>query len=352
MADLLEYLKKAMEIGASDVFVVAGAPISVKVDGQVRHLDDQKIFPPANDDMIRDMYERAGRSIDRFLQTGDDDFSLSIAGLARFRVSAFRQRGTMGAVIRIVAFSIPDWKQIGILPQVMELADLSHGLVLFTGTAGSGKSTTQACIVDQINRTRCCHVITLEDPIEYLHRNNMSIVNQREIAIDTADCVSALRACLRQAPDVIQLGELRDSETIRAAMTAAETGHLIFATLHTHGAVNSIDRIIDSFSADQQAQIRLQLSTVLDSVVSQQLIPGASGGLVPAFEIMHMTPAIRSLIRDSKTHQIDNAISTGAEEGMMSADQHLFKLYTAKKISKETALRFADNPTQLRRRLD
>ena len=220
-----------------------------------------------------------------------------------------------------------------------------------SGTAGSGKSTTQACIIDRINRTRECHIITLEDPIEYLHRDRKSIVSQREVAIDTQNYPSALRAALRQSPDVILLGEMRDQETIHTAMTAAETGHLLIATLHTKGAVNTIDRIVDTFPSGQQDQVRVQLSMVLHTVVSQQLVPDANGGLVPAFEIMHVNNAIRSLIRDSKTHQIDNAIAAGGAEGMMSMDQSLLGLYKSRQITAETALSYADNPEQLKRRM-
>ena len=220
-----------------------------------------------------------------------------------------------------------------------------------TGTAGSGKSTTQACIIDRINKTREAHVITLEDPIEYLHRNCKSIISQREIAIDTQDYLAALRACLRQAPDVMLLGEMRDHETIRTAMTAAETGHLLIATLHTKGAVNTIDRIVDSFPGDQQIQVRVQLAMVLEAVVSQQLLPDKQGGLVPAYEIMIMNGAIRSMIRESKTHQIDQAIASGGSEGMVSMDQSILKLYQQGLIEKDTALDYADNPDTLRRRL-
>ncbi len=224
-------------------------------------------------------------------------------------------------------------------------------MVLITGTAGSGKSTTQACLIDRVNRTKDCHIITLEDPIEYLHRNQKSIVSQREIRIDTADYLSALRACLRQAPDVILLGEMRDQETIHTAMSAAETGHLLIATLHTKGAVNTIDRIVDTFPSGQQEQVRIQLSMVLHTVVSQQLLPGKQGEMIPAFEVMHMNNAIRSLVRENKTHQIDNAIAAGKAEGMISMDQSILGLYQAGLITPETALEYADNPDQMRRRL-
>ena len=348
---LTEYLTQAARLGASDLFIVPGAPVSIKLDGGLTHLEEEKVMPARSDALIGELYTLAEREIDGFRRTGDDDFSLSLKGVARFRVNTYRQRGSSAAVIRVVAFSIPDWNELGIPESVMDLAGLDSGMVLFTGTAGSGKSTTQACIVDKINRERACHIVTLEDPIEYLHRNNKSIVSQREIAVDTADYLSALRACLRQAPDVIQLGEMRDLETIRTAMTAAETGHLIFATLHTRGAVNTIDRIIDAFPADQQDQIRVQLSSVLCTVVSQQLLPDVNGGQVPAFEIMHMTSAVRSMIRDRKSHQIPAAIASGGGDGMISMDQSILNLYQGGHISRETALGCADNPEQMERRL-
>ncbi|MBQ5858858.1 MAG: Flp pilus assembly complex ATPase component TadA, partial [Peptococcaceae bacterium] len=212
--------------------------------------------------------------------------------------------------------------------------------------------TTQACIIDRINQTRDCHIITLEDPIEFLHRNQRSIVSQREIAVDTADYLSALRACLRQAPDVILLGEMRDPETIQTTITAAETGHLIIATLHTKGAVNAIDRIIDSFPSSHQSQIRMMLSMVLQTVVSQQMLPDKNGGMVPAFEIMHVNSAIRSMIRDNKSHQINNAIAAGAKEGMVTMDQAILELYRNGSISKETALDYADTPDLIRRQMN
>lgn len=349
MADLMHYLKFAVENAASDMLVVAGGPVCAKIDGHIQSVDSVRLLPPQTEELVQQIYAAANRSMEKFLQTWDDDFSFSVAGLARFRVNAYRQRGSMAAVIRVVSFDIPDWQKLHIPEQVMELANVEHGMVLVTGTAGSGKSTTQACIIDRINRTQDKHIITLEDPIEYLHRNNKSIVSQREIAIDTANYLSALRACLRQAPDVILLGEMRDPETIRTAMTAAETGHTLIATLHTMGAVNTIDRIIDSFPSTQQVQIRVQLSEVLHTVVSQQLLPDVNGGLVPAYEIMHMTSAIRSLVRDNKNHQIDNAIAAGAREGMISMDQSILGLYHEGLITKETALEYANNPEQLRR---
>ena len=351
LEDLKSYLSYAVEHRASDLFIVAGGPVSVKIDGRISAVGDGKVLPPQTEGLITQIYRLAGRSMSGYQSRGDDDFSFALPGLARFRVNTYRQRGSMAAVVRVVSFEIPDWQKLHIPEQVMDLANVTHGMVLVTGTAGSGKSTTQACIINRINQTRNCHIITLEDPIEFLHRDQMSIVSQREIAIDTNDYLSALRACLRQAPDVILLGEMRDHETIRTAMTAAETGHLLIATLHTKGTVNTIDRIIDSFPPAQQDQIRIQLSTVLHTVVSQQLLPDKNGGLVPAYEVMHMNSAIRNLIRDSKNHQIDNAIASGRAEGMISMDQSILELYNAGYITQETALSYADNPDQLRRRM-
>lgn len=351
MVELMDYLRQAVDDQSSDLFIVAGGPVSIKRGGHLQPISAEKIYPKETDRLITGIYELAQRPMEHFRRTGDDDFSFAVPGLARFRVNAYRQRGSLAAVVRVVSFDIPDWRSLHIPEQVMDLADVSQGMVLVTGTAGSGKSTTQACVIDRINRTRDVHIITLEDPIEFLHRNQRSIVSQREIAIDTENYLSALRACLRQAPDVILLGEMRDHEAIRTAMTAAETGHLLIATLHTRGAVNAIDRIIDAFPSTQQGQIRDQLSLVLHTVVSQQLLPDMEGGLVPAYEIMHTNGAIRSMIRDGKDHQIDNAIATGAADGMISMDQSVLELYRRGQISQETALAYADNPEQMRRKL-
>ena len=353
MLELTEYLEKAVKSNASDVFIVAGSPVCQKLDKRVCPINkEDMLYPQDAEQLITDLYKSAKRPMDLFLHKGDDDFSFSIGGLARFRVNAYRQRGSLAAVVRIVAFGIPNWQEIGIPEQVMNLADESHGMILVTGTAGSGKSTTQACIIDRINNTYERHIITMENPIEYLHRNVKSIVSQREISIDTEDYLSALRACLRQAPDVILLGEMRDAETIHTAMTAAETGHLLIATLHTKGAVNTIDRIVDSFPSEQQGQIRMQLSMVLRTVVSQQLLPDINGGLGPPVEGMHKTSGIRGLIRDGKTHQIDNDIARGGADGMISMDNSIVGLYKAGKISKETALDYCDNLETVKRKLN
>ena len=363
MAELLDYLSRVVQDGASDLFIIAGGPVCEKLENRLVHIGEDRVMPEESERLITDLYAKAGRSMDFFKQAGDDDFSFALPGLARFRANTYRQRGSMAAVIRVVAFGIPDWKGLGIPEEVMKLAQVKHGMILVTGTAGSGKSTTQACIIDQISKKRGGHIITLEDPIEYVHRNNngddpehpdvRSIVSQREVAIDTEDYPSALRACLRQAPDVILLGEMRDQETIHTAMTAAETGHLLIATLHTKGAANAVDRIVDAFPGDQQRQIRAQLSMVLRTVVSQQLLPvaGKNGGRVPAYEIMHVkdTP-ISSLIRDNKSNQIDNTIAH--EEGMVSMDQYILDLYKAGTISEDTARIYADNKEWMSRMLN
>ena len=349
--EIIEYLKQAVETRASDVFIIAGGPVSMKVDGRIKAVGDEKLLPPKTKSLIMEIYQLAELSMEKYLQTGDDDFAFAIPGLSRFRVNAYRQRGSMAAVVRVVSFNIPDWKQLHIPEEVMKLADTESGMILMTGTAGSGKSTTQACIINRINQTHDRHIITLEDPIEFLHRNQRSIVSQREIAVDTTDYLSGLRACLRQAPDVILLGEMRDTETIRTTITAAETGHLVIATLHTSGAVNAIDRIIDSFPSSYQAQIRIMLSMVLRTVVSQQMLPDKNGGMVPAFEIMHVNSAIRSMIRDGKSHQIANAIAAGSKEGMITMDQSILSLYREGLITKETALERADAPDLMLRHL-
>ena len=352
MAELEEVLRKAVDNKASDIFIVAGGYLSYKVNGEIKPISGaERMMPTDTARFIDTIYEYARRSKEMFLKNGDDDFSFAIEQLARFRVNTYFQRGSQAAVIRVVAFSIPDYHAMGIPEGIIELSHLLHGMIIISGTAGSGKSTTQACIIDAINSQREAHIVTLEDPIEYLHKNKKSLVSQREIAIDTENYLTGLRACLRQAPDVILLGEMRDAETIRTAMTAAETGHLVIATLHTKGAVNTIDRIVDSFPADQQEQVKIQLSLVLDSIVSQQLLPKKGGGMVPAVEIMRMVPAISNMIRDSKNYQIDNVIQTSGNLGMISMDQSIINLYQKGEITEETAVMFAMNAEQIKRKL-
>ena len=301
-------------------------------------------MPEQTSEILEAIYQMANnRDISRLHNTGDDDFSFSIPGLSRFRINAYKQRGSLAAVIRVPAeLSIPE--------DVMSIADLTKGMVLVTGSAGSGKSTTMACLIDRINHSREGHIITLEDPLEYLHRHDRCIVSQREICTDTENYITSLRATLRQSPDVILLGEMRDHETIQTAMTAAETGHLILSSLHTLGAANSLNRIIDVFEPSQQHQIIMQLSMVLQAVISQQLVPDVNGKNIPVFEIMRLTPAIRNMIRDNKIHQIDGVISSSPGQ-MRSMDQSLFELYKNGRITKETAINYAMNPEMLRRRL-
>ena len=350
--EVMELLTQAVEQNAADIFLVPGMPFSYKIGGRIICQGEEKIMPDEMDQMITRIYEIAkNRSMERILAHGDDDFSFAIPGLSRFRVSAYKQRGSLAAVIRVIAFRLPDSKEIGIPDQVMRLSELNKGLVLVTGSAGSGKSTTLACMVEEINETKEDHIITLEDPLEFLHQHKKSIVSQREVNMDTVNYVTSLRAALRQSPDVILLGEMRDYETIQVVMTAAETGHLVFSTLHTIGAANTIERIIDVFPPNQQRQITIQLASVLQAVISQQLIPSVDGTLIPVFEIMEVTPAIRNMIRENKVHQIDGLIYSSTGSGMMSMDQSLMQAYRDGKITKETAVLYALNAEMLSKRL-
>lgn len=346
-----EYLSYATTNHASDIFIIAGRPLSFKIDGKLSTYGE-RMMPADTESFLRQIYHMANdRNFDSFLETGDDDFSFSIPGLSRFRVNTYRQRGSLAAVIRVIAFELPDPDVLNIPEDVMSAADFTKGMVLVTGPAGSGKSTTMACIVDRINHSREGHIITLEDPLEYLHRHDKCIVSQREICTDTESYLVSLRATLRQSPDVILLGEMRDYETIQTAMTAAETGHLVLSSLHTTGAANTIGRIMDVFEPTQQRQVSIQLSMVLQAVISQQLIPDVNGHSIPVFEVMRLNPAIRNMIRDNKVHQIDGVIASSAHEHMRSMDQSLLELYKQRKITKETALKFASNADMLKRKL-
>lgn len=346
----LEFLSKAADLHASDIFIIAGRPLSIKTDGRLSTYGD-RLMPEQTSEILEAIYQMANnRDISRLHNTGDDDFSFSIPGLSRFRINAYKQRGSLAAVIRVIAFQLPAPAELSIPEDVMSIADLTKGMVLVTGSAGSGKSTTMACLIDRINHSREGHIITLEDPLEYLHRHDRCIVSQREICTDTENYITSLRATLRQSPDVILLGEMRDHETIQTAMTAAETGHLILSSLHTLGAANSLNRIIDVFEPSQQHQIIMQLSMVLQAVISQQLVPDVNGKNIPVFEIMRLTPAIRNMIRDNKIHQIDGVISSSPGQ-MRSMDQSLFELYKNGRITKETAINYAMNSEMLRRRL-
>ena len=348
----IDLLKDAVLKGASDIFIVAGLPASMRLNGTIVRIGDERLLPDDTSDVITQIYTLANdRSMEMLDNTGDDDFSFAIQGLSRFRVSAYKQRSTLSIVIRVITFDLPDPTQLGIPEKIIEFAKFPKGMVLITGSAGSGKSTSLACIIDYINQHYDKHIITLEDPLEFLHRHNRSIVSQREINVDTESYVTALRAALRQSPNVILLGEMRDYETIQVAMTAAETGHLLFSTLHTVGAANTIDRIIDVFPPNQQRQIAVQLSMVLQAVVSQQLVPSVDQKMVPAFEIMTVTPAVRNMIRDNKIPQLEGILYSSANADMVSMDTSLLNLYKSNRITSETALNFATNPEMLKKRL-
>lgn len=350
--NMTEILTKAKELEASDIFIVSGRPLSYKKGGRIVQFDDERIMPDRTEVLIREIYTLADkREISHFLSSGDDDFSFAVPGLSRFRVSTYMQRGSMAAVIRVITFDLPKASELGIPEQVIDLGKLNKGLVLVTGPAGSGKSTTLACIIDAINSTEEKHIITLEDPLEFLHRHKKSIVSQREISSDTESYIAALRASLRQSPDVILLGEMRDYETISVAMTAAETGHLVLSTLHTLGAANTIDRILDVFPPNQQRQISVQLASVLQGVVCQQLVNTTENAQIPAFEMMTATTAIRTMIRENKIHQIDGLIYSSSADTMFSMDTSLLRLYRSGRISAEEALSHASNPDMLKRKM-
>ena len=338
--DIYEILKKAVELKCSDVHISAGMPPVVRKDGNLLPISGEPLSADQTHQFTRALLN--DEQWEAFQDKGEIDFSLSIAGIHRFRVNAYKQRGSCSLAIRLVNLRIPDFEELGLPPVVQEFANRKSGLVLVTGPTGSGKSTTLAAIVNKINMERAAHIITLEEPIEYLHRHQKSIVNQREVGSDTRSFAAGLRAALRQDPDVILIGEMRDLETISTAITAAETGHLVLSTLHTIGAAKTIDRIIDVFPPHQQQQVRFQLSTVLEGVISQQLIPRKdAAGRVVAVEVMVVTPAIRNLIREGKTYQITNAIQTGARLGMRTMDQALLELYNKGLITKEDAVLYA-----------
>ena len=337
--ELQPLLKEMIDARASDIFVVAGRPLTYSAGGSLKQIGDKALMPEDTTEVVKAIYALAGRDFQPMLDNfnHDEDFSFAIGGVGRFRANVFRQRGSISSVIRVIPFGLPG---------------LQKGLVLVTGPAGSGKSTTLACIVDRLNHERSGHIITMEDPIEYVHRHGTCIVTQREVPTDVATYAEALRSALRQAPDIILLGEMRDPETVATAMTAAEMAQLLFSTLHTTSASGTVDRIVDTFPAVQQHQIRIQLSLVLQAIVCQQLVPTVDGGQTPAFEIMISNPAIRNLIRERKTHQIDSVIAAGSDAGMRTMDQSLFQLCKEGRITAETALRFSIHEEALERRLE
>ncbi len=348
--ELTAILKKVVELKGSDIFVIPGVPVMTKVKGNIIRLDDERMLPGDTANLIGQIYTLANRTMDVLDREGDDDFSFAVKDLSRFRCNAYRQRGSLAATCRVVTFGLPDPKTYNIPDQVMRLSDLRSGMVLVTGPAGSGKSTTLACLLDRINSSRSGHIVTIVDPIEYLHSHKKSLVSQREVPNDSPSFSRALRAVLRQAPDVIMLGEMRDMETIRTSITAAETGHLLLSSLHTVGASKTVDRILDVFPAEQQPQIRVQLSMVLRAVVSQRLITTSDGSLRAVFEVMTCTPAVQNLIREGRTHQIDNAIFAGGSD-MLSMDQELMRLVKEKKIDRENALTYSIAPDALAKRI-
>lgn len=335
--EVLELMKEALSKRASDLHFTVASPPVMRIDGELVRVNDQGL---THDDLVVLVGQVLdAKQIALLDKAGEIDISYSVKGYGRFRVNVYRQRGSYAMALRVVNLNIPTFEELGLPESLHELARRPRGLVLVTGPTGSGKSTTLAAMVGQINRERNCHIITLEDPIEYLHHHGKSIVNQREINSDTHSFGNGLRSALREDPDVILVGEMRDLETISIAITAAETGHLVFSTLHTMGAANTIDRIIDVFPPYQQQQVRVQLAAVMEGIISQQLIPKSSGaGRVGAFEVMLANNAIRNLTREGKTHQIMTSIQTGQKMGMQTMDSALVDLFRRGIITEESVL--------------
>ncbi len=348
---IVELLKLAHRNKASDVHITVGVPPVFRINGKLVHIDNIDNLMP--DDTQEIAFELLSEKQQKLLaDKGEIDFSYAIGGIGRFRVNVYSQRGSYSIAIRPIPLEIPSHKELGLPDILLELSERQRGLILVTGPTGSGKSTTLATMIDHINENRRCHVLTLEDPIEYLHRHKSSIINQREIGYDTESYATALRAALRQDPDVILIGEMRDLETISVAVTAAETGHLVLATLHTIGAVSTVDRVIDVFPSEQQQQIRVQLGSVLQGVVSQQLVRRADGsGRIGAFEIMLCNQAVKNLIREGKSHQLLSSIQTGRKIGMVSMDTSLVELYKQGIITVDEALAHSVDKTFIKRLL-
>lgn len=350
MVTIDEILSAAKEMKASDVHITVGVPPKVRIHGELTDMNYPAFAKADSDAIILSIMTDKQKQI--LEEKGEVDFSFSLFSVGRFRVNVFKQRGTLAAALRLVNTVIPKPEDLGVPPTVVNLYKKKRGLVLVTGPTGSGKSTTLASIINMVNEHLPSHVITLEDPIEYLHSHKVATVNQREIGMDSMSYSNALRAALREDPDVILVGEMRDLETISIAITAAETGHLVFSTLHTIGAAPTIDRIIDVFPPHQQQQIRVQLATVLEAVISQQLLPTADGqGRVAAFEVLHSTPAIKNLIRENKTFQIPSTMQTNKKLGMQTMDDSLFYLYAQGIITRDTAMNFAQNQQDLEKKL-
>jgi twitching motility protein PilT len=349
--DFADIVLAALERRASDIHITAGAPPTIRVRGRLIALED---FPVLGVQDTREIVYSIMSDGQRqqFENMRQVDFSYSVPRTARLRVNAYQQRGAVSAALRVIPGKTESLEKLGMPTVVREMASLPRGIVLVTGPTGSGKSTTLAAMLDEINTTRDDHILTIEDPIEFLHNHKRCLVNQRELGSDALSFAEGLRAALREDPDVILVGEMRDLETISTALTAAETGHLVLATLHTQDAPQTIDRIIDVFPPHQQQHVRVMLSVALQGVVAQQLLPTADGsGRVPAVEVLIPTPAVRNLIREGKTHQIYSAIQTGGEYGMQTMDASLTELVRAGKISREVARRRASVPTELARLL-
>lgn len=348
-ASIRELLAKMIELRASDMHIVVGVPPILRINGELEPLSGQdKLMPDDCQELIYSVMN--DEQVAEFEQERECDMSFGIEGLSRFRLNVYRDRGSVVAAFRAIPFDILTFEELGLPRVVQDFAYIPLGLVLVCGPTGSGKSTTLAAIIDCINRERQVHIVTIEDPIEYLHRHQLGIVNQREVHADTKSFAAALRHILRQDPDVILIGEMRDTETIQAALTVAETGHLAFATLHTNDALQTINRIVDVFPASQQDQVRTQLSFVLEGVVVQQLLPRADGsGRVVALEVMIPNPAIRALIRGEKLEQIPSMIEIGQGEGMMTMNQSLYRLARRNIITRELALRQSNDVEGLQR---
>ena len=346
MANLPELLKTLVEMNGSDLHITINTPPQVRVHGHLERLDGTDMTAAETKQLSYSVLTDAQKK--RFEETLELDFSFGLKGLARFRCNMFNQRGAVGAVYRVIPEKIRTFQELG-LPQVLStLAERPRGLVLVTGPTGSGKSTTLAAMIDKINKERHDHILTIEDPIEFVHQHQSCLVNQREVHSDTQSFATALRAALREDPDIVLIGEMRDLETVESALRIAETGHLTFGTLHTNSASQTINRIIDIFPSSQQPQVRTQLSLVLEGIVCQALLPKISGGRVAALEIMVPTPGIRNLIREDKVHQIYSAMQTGQEKmGMQTMNQCLASLYQKKQVTLETALSASSNRDEL-----
>lgn len=335
--DIFDILINASDLGASDVHINSKCEPIARVNGKFIKISNELLSKSDTEKMANELI--GIQKFNEIKELGEYDFSISIKNLYRFRVNIYKQQDSYAIAARIINSEIPDLETLGLPNVVKEFAKKENGLVLVTGPTGSGKSTTLASILDSINKNFQKHIITLEDPIEYIYNRKNSIISQREIGRDTKNFKSGLKSVLRQDPDVILIGEIRDEETLATALTAAETGHLVFSTLHTIGAAQTIDRIIDMFQSNQQNQIRMQLSSVCEGIISQQLIPNINNeGMVAATEVMVSTSAIKNLIRDSKTHQISNIIQTGSKNGMQLMDQDLVNLFKRRKISKESVI--------------